>query len=65
MSRNLFQGPQDATLVAGSRPRTMVQFERDATDEVRACIKKAEFVGKWFARSGDYTTVMALWGVAP
>ena len=43
----------------------MVQFERDATDEVRACIKKAEFVGKWFALSGDYTTVMALWGVAP
>ena len=56
---------QDARLVAGSRPRTMVQFERDATDEVRACIKKAEFVGKWFALSGDYTTVMALWGVAP
>ncbi len=52
-------------VVAGARPRTMARFEKEASDEVRSCIKKAEFVGKWFASSGDYTTVMALWGVAP
>ncbi len=56
---------QKARIVAAGRPRAMAKFEREASDEVNACIKKAEFVGKWFALSGDYTTVMALWGVAP
>lgn len=56
---------QESRVVAAPRPRGMARFEREASDEVKACIKKAEFVGKWFARSGDYTTVMALWGVAP
>ena len=55
----------DGCLVAADRPRSMARFEREATDEVKACLKKAEFVGKWFAGSGDYATVMALWGVAP
>lgn len=52
-------------LRAADRPRAMARFERDASDEVKVCVKKAELVGKWFANSGDYTTVMALWGVAP
>lgn len=55
----------DACLLAARRPRSMASFEREATDEVKACLKKAEFIGKWFASSGDYTTIMALWGVAP
>ncbi|MCW0414283.1 hypothetical protein NB689_000037 [Xanthomonas sacchari] len=36
-----------------------------ATLEVIDCIKKAHFTGRWFAAAGDYTTVMALWGVRP
>jgi len=55
----------DARLVAADRPRSMARFEREASDEVKSCIKKAEFVGKWFVGSGDYATVMALWGIAP
>jgi hypothetical protein len=35
------------------------------TTEVLDCTKKAYFVGRWFAASGDYKTVMALWGVRP
>ena len=56
---------QESRVVAEARPRSMARFERGASDEVKTCIKKAEFLGKWFALSGDYTTVMALWGVAP
>lgn len=55
----------DTHLIASDRPRSISRFQREATDEVQDCIKKAEFVGKWFSRAGDYTTVMALWGVAP
>jgi hypothetical protein len=54
-----------ARMIAADRPRAMASFEREASGEVKASIKKAEFVGRWFANSGDYTTIMALWGVAP
>jgi hypothetical protein len=50
---------------AGRRPRPMTSFEGQATDEVRACLKRGRFVGQWFARAGSPATVMALWGVAP
>jgi hypothetical protein len=38
---------------------------RSSSDEVRSCAKKAEFLGRWFARAGSPTTVMALMGVRP
>jgi Family of unknown function (DUF6521) len=38
---------------------------RTCTDEVRVCAKRAEFVGKWFAKTGSAATVMALIGVRP
>jgi hypothetical protein len=52
-------------IMAAPRPRAMVRFLRESSDEVRDCMEKAKFVGRWFASSGDYTTVMALWGVMP
>jgi len=52
-------------IVAAPKPRSMARFLRESSDEVRDCVKKAKFVGRWFAASGDYTTVMALWGVMP
>lgn len=46
--------------------RQLNKYGRTAgTPEVVDCIKKAHFVGRWFAASGDYVTVMALWGVCP
>ena len=56
---------REARVVATKTPTAMAKVKREASSEVIACMKKAEFVGKWFARSGDYGTVMALWGVAP
>ncbi len=38
---------------------------RDASDEVRLCARRAEFVGKWFAQTGTGSTVLALIGVRP
>lgn len=52
-------------LLAAPRPRAMTGFLKEASAEVADCVKKAEFVGKWLARSGDYSTVMALWGMTP
>ena len=61
----LFAFDDDRRLVPASRPRTLRGYLRAATDEVRECAKKAEFVGKWLAASGSVETTMALWGVKP
>ncbi|MDO0840255.1 three component ABC system middle component [Xanthomonas campestris] len=53
-------------LVPELNVRKINKYYRDfATPEVADCIKKAHFTGRWFAAAGDYTTVMALWGVRP
>lgn len=38
---------------------------KPTSDEVRACAKRAEFVGRWLAKAGDTETVMALLGISP
>jgi hypothetical protein len=52
-------------IIALAQPSSMKIFLAQASEEVNDCMKKAKFVGKWFASSGEYTTIMALWGVAP
>lgn len=37
----------------------------EANDDVSDCARRAEFVGKWFARAGSSATVLALVGVRP
>jgi hypothetical protein len=41
--------------------RTMILF----TEEARDCIDRSGFVGRWFAKAGSPSTIMAIWGVAP
>jgi hypothetical protein len=36
-----------------------------SSDEVRMCAKKAEFIGRWFAKVGTPSTILALLGVRP
>lgn len=56
----------DGTVGANTSWKKKVAVEfRSATDEVRLCASKAEFVGKWFAKAGNPDTVMALIGVRP
>lgn len=38
---------------------------KESSEEVRTCAKKAEFIGRWFAKAGTPDTVMALIGVRP
>jgi len=38
---------------------------RALSDEARACVMRARFVGKWFAEAGETHTAMAFWGVRP
>ncbi len=56
---------QESRLLGTRRPKGYGAFERGASEEVKKCLKKAEFLGKWFANASDSTTTLALWGVTP
>ncbi len=56
---------REGFVVPSTRPRWLTPFLRESTPDVQQTLKKAIFVGKWFAGSGTAATVMALWGVRP
>jgi hypothetical protein len=41
------------------------QVANRATYEVKDCVKRAEFLGKWFAQTGSAATVLALLSLRP
>jgi len=45
--------------------KRMATALKDSSDEVRGCAKRAEFVGRWFAKTGNAETVLSLLGVQP
>lgn len=45
--------------------RSMNRMLRQSSEEVRECMKKAEFVGKWFAHTGAPETIFTLLGIRP
>jgi len=52
-------------LLALPMQRPLKHYLSEATEEVRNCLLRAEFVGRWFGVSGTSTTIMSLWGVTP
>lgn len=57
---------QAGAITASSNWKKLIAAEmKDSTDEVRSCMKRAEFIGKWLASSGSSSTVMAIFGVRP
>jgi hypothetical protein len=55
----------DGIRASASIKKTIVRGLAGTSDEVRACAKRADFVGKWFERAGKAETVLALLGVRP
>lgn len=54
----------------GIRPSTFTRKAIDSglaetSDEVHACAKRSDFVGRWFEKAGRAETVLALLGVTP
>ena len=56
---------ENGRLRATAHPTFFSRGDRILSDEARLCLRRARFLGQWFARAGDSTTVMALWGVRP
>ena len=45
--------------------RSMNSMLRHSSEEVRECMKKAEFVGRWFVHTGAPETIFTLLGIRP
>lgn len=52
-------------LQAAAETTLFSRGDRMLSDEAKQCLRRARFLGQWFARAGDSSTVMALWGVRP
>jgi hypothetical protein len=68
----LFGGLHGLLLISGGMITPSLNWRRrvaatlsDSSDEVRNCARRAEFLGRWFAKSGSPDTVMMLLGVRP
>ena len=55
----------DGQLAAGGLRRKPRGFSKFETTEVRDCVRKASFLGRWFARQPDEATLLAMWGLRP
>jgi hypothetical protein len=52
-------------LLAGERHYPMNAEPHRQTEETRACLSAAAFLGRWFAAAGTTATVLSSWGVRP
>jgi len=56
---------QDGVRANAEMKKRVAAGLKPTSDEVRACAKRAEFLGRWLEKSGGTETVMALLGVRP
>ena len=56
---------EDQIINSAETDRSINRMLRQTSDEVRECMKKAEFVGKWFAHTGARETIFTLFGIRP
>jgi len=63
LSSSLLSVSRDGRLVPAKGKVKLPKWDKDS--EVTTCVKKAYFLGRWFARSGDTTTVFGFLGVVP
>jgi hypothetical protein len=56
----------DGGVVLGAKPLVVARkFEDGLTADARECIIAARLLGRWFAKAGTTSTIMAVWGVKP
>jgi Family of unknown function (DUF6521) len=65
MTHGCLSVDENGLLGIGKKPRGIAAYELKSSNEVRDCIKRAQFTGRWLATAGSIPTVMALWGIHP
>lgn len=64
-SHNWLKFENGGVITTSKTASDIKKFIDRATDEVKECIRRSNFVGRWFANAGSVETIMALWGVRP
>ena len=62
---NLFRIEEDQIVAASGLDKAISAILRQSSAEVQECMKKSEFVGKWFAHTGSPETIFTLFGIRP
>ena len=55
----------EGTLIVGTKSKGFSNYVESATEEVKDCLNRAAFVGRWLSTAGNAPTILALWGVRP
>lgn len=63
--QNLFRIERHGEILPVPKIRSFNRYSEETTEEVRECLRKARFLGRWFARSGSPSTILALLGLQP
>jgi len=63
LQHQVFEVNNVGALEVGQRRLKPYENEVEKKSEVAMCLKKAEFVGRWFADAGTTATILAAWGV--
>lgn len=64
-SHGLFAIARDGVRANSNMKKRVNTALKTTSDEVRACAKRAEFLGRWLEKAGGQETVMVLLGVRP
>jgi hypothetical protein len=66
MDRNALEVATDGGLKLGKTPVAATKrFEDTLTLDARNCINATRLLGRWFARAGTTSTILAAWGIKP
>jgi hypothetical protein len=66
IERKALQVSEDGGLQPGNAPvAAPKKFELTLTRDAQDCIGAARLLGRWFAKAGTDSTILAAWGIKP
>lgn len=66
IDRRALQVAPDGGLMHGAAPVVAARkFENRLTHDAQECIATARLLGRWFAKAGTTSTILAAWGIKP
>lgn len=66
MDRGALEVASDGGLTLGNVPVSATKkFELTLTRDAQECISTARLLGRWFAKAGTTSTILAAWGIKP
>ncbi|MBB4428519.1 hypothetical protein GGD66_007109 [Bradyrhizobium sp. CIR48] len=66
VDRTVLAFASDGGVILGPKPLSVTKkFEHTLTDDARECVAAARLLGRWLAKAGTASTILAAWGIKP